>query len=347
MKQIKINIFLVFIIMMISFSCKKIEREVLIPYPTDITFEDYSLGRFTYEIPEAPFSAGDSKTGEVILNVKKNADGTYSGFAVSNKNWRSYPWNLSPDFAPASVTETQKKSSIDSTIFSVFTTSTNKTNNFLVAKVKDDDASITIKQPSVVEHILVANTTYNYLLENYGSQYSGTLDESSQMYSLTGTKVRNVQNPNTSTEFYGRFTLPGPDGSNLVRLAGSDILAKRKAGHSAAELARANGKPELEIYADSIAAAAALPGGYVKLTIDGFNGKTKTGSVDYWMAIRPNGDPQNPELNYVMSNWFPVNLTSLGVVDKLIFHLSSSYNDDAGNMLYPPYFCLDGIRLKK
>jgi hypothetical protein len=334
-------------ISVVSFSCKKNHNDILIPYPNIITFEDQTLGRFTFNIPSAPFTSGDDKSGKVTVNVKNNGDGTYSGFAISNKNWRSYPWNLSPDFAPGSITPEQLKSSVDSTIFSVYTTSTNKTENFLVACVKDDDASITINTPSVVEHVLVANTSYNYLLESYGSQYSGTLDAGTQMYSLTGTKARNIQNPNTATAFYGRFTLPGPGGSNLIRLAGDEILSKMDAGHTAAEAARTGGKTEEEALDDSTAAAAALSKGYVKLTINGFNGASTTGSVDYWLAIRPNVDPANPTLNYVASNWFPVDLTSLGVVDKLVFHLSSSYTDMSGQMAYPPYFCLDGIQLKQ
>lgn len=347
MKQNNLYTVLLIATTIMFFSCKKTNRDVLIPYPNDITFEDQTLGRFTFEIPGAPFTAGDNKSGTITVNVKNNGDGTFSGFAISNHNWRSYPWNLSPDFAPGSLSQAQIKESIDSAIFSVYTTSTNKTDNFLVGYAKDDDASISINTPSIVEHILVANTTYNYLLESYGSQFSGTLDAASQMYSLSGTKVRNIQNPNTSTAFYGRFTLPGPGGSNLIRLAGDEILSKRAAGHTAAEAARNGGKTEAEAKADSTAAATALSKGYVKLTINGFNGTKGTGSVDYWLAIRPNVDPENPTLNYVASNWFPVDLTSLGVVDKLIFHISSSYKDINGNMLYPPYFCLDGIRLKK
>jgi len=333
---------------LLFFSCKKQHKDVLVPYPEDITFEEQTLDRFSFKIPDAPFKAGDNQSGFVTVNVKKNPDGSFSGFALSNKNWRSYPWNLSPDFVEqSSLTQQQIKASIDSTIFSVYTTRPNHTLNYLVGCVKDDDASITLDKPSVVEHILVANTTYNYLLETYGSVFSGTLNSATQEYSLSGTKVRNVQNPNTSTAMYGRFTLPGPGGTNLIRLAGVEILAKRAAGKTAADAARSAGKTPSQVAADSTAAANALSQGYVKLTVDGVKGGTVAGSVDYYLAIRPKVDPANPTLNYIAPDWFKVDLTSLGTVEKLVFHLSSSYQDINGNMLVPPYFCLDGIRLKK
>jgi hypothetical protein len=333
---------------LVLFSCKKQTGDVLIPYPNDITFEEQTLDRFSFKVPDGPFQAGDAESGMVTVNVKKKTNGSYSGFALSNKNWRSYPWNLSPDFVNQStLTAAQIQSSIDSTIFSVYTTRPNHTGTFLVGRVEGDDAAITLQKPSVVEHVLVANTTYNFLLETYGSVFSGSLNAQTQEYSLTGTKVRNVQNPNTSTAMYGRFTLPGPGGMNLIRLAGDEILAKRQAGKTAADAARLAGKTPSEVAADSTAAANALSKGYVKLTVTGMKGGAATGDVDYYLAIRPNVDPANPTLSYIAPDWFKVDLTSLGTVDQLVFHLSSSYQDTDGNMLVPPYFCLDGIRLRK
>ena len=327
-------------------SCVKTNRDVLVPYPDDITFEDQSLGRFTFTVPGGPFKAGNAKSGIVTMNVKKNSDGTFSGFAISNKNWRSYPWNLS-SFALGSISEKEIKKSIDSTIFSVYTTRPNHTGTFLVASVKDDDANITLAKASVVEHILVANTTYNFLLESYGSVYSGTLDEATQQYLFDGAPIQNIQNPNTSTSMYGQFSLPGPGGSMLIRLAGDEIRAKVAAGKAAADAARLNGKTADEVNADSTSAADGISKGYVKLTINGFRGGNATGAVDYWLAIRPKVDAGNPNLDYIAPDWYKVDLTSLGSVDKLVFHLSSSYTDGMGSMLYPPFFCLDGIRLKK
>lgn len=319
---------LVIIMLSVAFSialssCEK-ENKILIPYPEDITFEDQTLGRFTFNIPNAPFKSGNEKSGVVTMNVKNNGDGTFSGFAVSNKNWRSFPWSLSPDFPPAGgLTPAKIKSAIDSCIFSVYTTTTNQTNNFLVASVKDEDASFTIDKPTVVEHVLVGNTTYNYLLQTYGSVYSGTLNPTTQAYSISGTKVRNINIANTSTTMYGRFTLPGPGGQNVIRLAGDEILARNASGNPA------------------------LAKGFVKLTVKGYNGSTATGSVDHWLAIRANVDPANPTFEYVAFNWAKVDLTKLGTVTRVVFSLSSSYVDGSGNMLIAPYFCLDGIRLRK
>lgn len=291
----------------IFYSCKK-DSKILVPYPEDITFEDQQLADFTFRIPTAPFRSGNDKSGIVTFNVKNNPDGSFSGFAVSNKNWRSFPWSLSPDFPPAGGLSPEKiKSCVDSCIFSVYTAAPNQTNNFLVASVKDEDAAFSLDQPTVVEHILVANTTYNYLLESYGSVYSGTLDPVTQQYSITGTKVKNINIPNPSTLLYGRFTLPGPGGQQLVKLTT----------------------------------------GFVKLTVKGYNGTSATGSVDYWLAIRPNADLANPDASYISPNWSKVDLSKLGPVTRVVFSLSSSYKDGAGNMLVPPYFCLDGIRLRK
>jgi hypothetical protein len=328
-------------------SCED-NREILIPYPADITFEEHTLGRFAYEIPAAPFKSGDSESGIVTVNVVKNSDGSFTGFALSNKNARHYPWPLSPDFAPAvPLTAEQIRAHIDTCIFSVYTAAPNKTKNFLVGCVNNDDAYITLEKPSVVEHVLVANTTYNYLLENYGSQYSGTLNAETQEYSLTGTKVRNIAIANTSVAMYGRFFLPGEDDINRIRLAGFEVLEKRKAGAAAGQAARLAGKTADVAAADSLAAAQAIHKGYVRLTVTGFNGTSQTGAVDFWMACRPDIDPANPLYSFVLGDWFRVDLASLGTVDKLLFNLSSDYVDGDGNNMTPPYFCLDGIRLRK
>lgn len=291
----------------IFYSCKK-DSKILVPYPEDITFEDQQLNDFTFRIPTAPFKSGNDKSGVLTFNVKNNPDGSFSGFAISNKNWRSYPWSLSPDFPPpGGLTPAKIKSCVDSCIYSVYSTMPNQTNNFLVASVKDEDAAFTLDKATVVEHVLVANTTYNFLLESYGSIYSGTFDPATQAYSITGAKVKNINIANPSTLFYGRFTLPGPGGQNLVKLTT----------------------------------------GFVKLTAKGYNGTSATGSVDYWLAVRADVDPTNPDADYISPDWAKVDLTALGAVTKVVFSLSSSYKDGAGNMLIPPYFCLDGIRLRK
>lgn len=311
-----LNILFALVTALLLTACEDEVKDILIPYPEDITFNELELGRFSFSIPSDPLRAGDDNAGYIVANVSKNADGSFGGFALSNKNYRSYPWTLSPDFAPETpLTVEQRQEAIDSTIFSVYTTRPNHTENFLVGHAVDDEAYITLEQPSVVEHVLVANTTYNYLLNAYGSVYSGTLNPTTQAYLITGTKVRNPNIPSTAVTDYGRWYLPGPDGKDHIRLAGSSILS---------------GNP-----------------GYVKLIITGYNGNTPVGVVDFWLAVQPGADPENPAWNFIRSDWFKVDLTSLGTVDKLLFTIESSYNDASGQQLTPPYFALDGIRIRK
>lgn len=328
------------------YSCADDSIELKIPYPNDITFNELELDRFTYNIPNTPFTTGDDESGVITVNVSAGGSGSYSGFALSNKNWRSYPWNLSPDFAPAGgITPAEKQASIDSTAFSVTTVRPNRTENYLVGRADGEDAYFTLSAPATVEHVLVANTTYNYLLASYGSIYSGTFDTETQSYTIDGSKVRNIQNPNTSASRYGRFTLPAPNGSNAVRLSGHAELAKREAGATAAEATRNAGGTEAEAINDSIAAYNALSTGYIKLKIEGYLNETLTGDVDFYLAALPNTDPEHPEYDFILNDWTKVDLTSLGEVDKVLFKISSSYTDGAGTMVYDPAFCLDGIRL--
>lgn len=330
------------------YSCKKETNGVDLPPVHDVTFEDLQPGELTFKIPDAPFKSGNAQSGIVTANVKKNTDGSFGGFAMSSKNWRSFPWNLSPDFAPAGMTAAQKQACVDSCIFSVYTTKPTLTGNFLVARAVNDDAFITLDKAAVVEHVLVANTSYNYLLETYGSTYSATLDPATQTYLMTAAKVKNINIANPATDRYGRFTLPGTSGNNdMVSLAGQEVIAKRNAGKAAADAARLAGKTPTQVAADSTAAATATSKGFVKLSVVGFNAEKAVGTVDFWLAIRPNVDPTLPAWNIILADWYKVDLTKLGAVDKLVFRLSSSDVDGGGNMRTPPYFCLDGIRIRK
>ncbi|MGY0425826.1 MAG: DUF4465 domain-containing protein [Polaribacter sp.] len=293
--------------------------ELRIPYPNDITFNELTLGRFTYEIPNAPFTAGNDKSGTITVNVTGTGSRNYTGFALSNKNWRSYPWNLSPDFAPSGgITAAEKQQSIDSTAFSVYTLGSNRTKNYLIGHAAGDDAFFTLNTPAVVEHVLIANTSYNFLLETYGSIYSGTYDkEDTQSYKIDGRKAQNISIPNRAFTRYGRFSLPAPNGVTAVRLRSNSILAKRAAGTAAAEAIRNAGGTEADAKKDSIAAYKSLNTGYVKLSIEGYLNKTKTGDVDFYLAALPNTDPKHPDYNSILNDWAPEDLTSLGKVDKV------------------------------
>ena len=60
------------------------ELEVKIPYPNDITFNEIELDRFTYEIYDAPFQAGNSESGVITVNVSNPAGGQFSKCSFQN-----------------------------------------------------------------------------------------------------------------------------------------------------------------------------------------------------------------------------------------------------------------------
>ena len=85
---------------------------------------------------------------------------------------------------------------------------------------------------------------------------------------------------------------------------------------------------------------------YYKLIVTGYNGDTKTGEVEFYLCTRK-GDPNHPDWSLVINDWYKVDLSSLGVVSKVVFHVASSdIEEGTGRMRTPPYFCLDGIRIK-
>lgn len=322
-------------------SCSDEKKDVLLPYPNDINFEDLDPGRLTYKVPDAPYQAGDSKSGKVTINVKKESDGSFKGFAISTKTWRSYPWSLSYTFGNPGMTGPQKQAAIDSTIFSVYTApAPTQTGTYLVGNTAGGEASISWGSPKIVEHILAANNTYTYLLAANGSVFSGTFDAATQQFSSTGSKVRNPNNPNTASDMFGVFYLPGPNDVKVKRLSGEEVLGKRAAGQTAANAARAANKTEEQVKADSVAAYNAYAKGNIKLTVSGYLDSKLTGSVEFYLAALPNVDPAHPAYNFVMDNWNKVDLQSLNKVNKLVFSVSSSNPD------LPSYFCLDGLRLK-
>ena len=86
---------------------------------------------------------------------------------------------------------------------------------------------------------------------------------------------------------------------------------------------------------------------YFKLIIKGFKDNTQTGTVNFYLCTRK-GDPENPDWSRVVNDWYPVDLSALGVVDKIVFDLESTdIEEGTGRMRTPAYFCLDGIRIQK
>jgi hypothetical protein len=130
--------------------------DLLVPLPDDITLNELQLGTYTFNVPEGGFTSGS-----IRFNTKKNSDGTYSGFAYSNQNNRSFVW-------------TNTKTARDTNIMSVYTSYRNQTQVYAVACADiEAETYFTLEKPTVIEHILVANNTYNYLAMTYGAN-SGT-----------------------------------------------------------------------------------------------------------------------------------------------------------------------------
>ena len=78
---------------------------------------------------------------------------------------------------------------------------------------------------------------------------------------------------------------------------------------------------------------------FFKLTITGFNGAAETGSVDFYLADYRFGDNS---LDYIVSNWTYVDLSSLGTVNSLKFSLASSDSGTFG-INTPAYFAMDNL----
>ena len=356
-----------------------------IPYPEDITFNELALDRFSYQVADAPFEVGDNASGKITFNVVKTGEGRdYSGFALSNRNFRSYPWELSAPEGELvtdvlnNITDDEKQAAINSTAFSVYTEDINRTENYLVGNTAGDNAYFSLATPSTIGHILVANTTYNALLAKYGAIYSENLVAETQMYNIEGDPRSNPNIDNSSREAV--YSLPGVDGTlNTLRLAGVEYFEKEAVrADKTAELggdagAEAIGNAAVEQYkldypsrANSTywlgraydegvevgyteviqAAVDAYANGHVTLHIEGFLNGSSTGIVDVYLSLLVGVDVENPEWEFTVSDWNRVDLTSLGEVDKVLFKMSSSYLNTDGTMVYPTTFCLDGIRLQ-
>ncbi|TXH21334.1 MAG: DUF4465 domain-containing protein [Chitinophagaceae bacterium] len=255
------------------FSCSD-KKDLIQPYNDDITLNEISLDDFSYNVPENGF-----KSGIVNFNTKKNVDGTFAGFAYSNRNNRSFTWQ-------------GNQAALDSNIFSVYTARYNRTETFAVASVVDDEAFFTLSTPSVIEHVLLANTSYNYLAMNYGDQY--------------GTTSAKVANPNIKAAPLGVWYSYVTGGVKKMNDTDKD---------------------------------------YFKVIIQGYKSGAATQKVEFYLCSKKY--PANDETqSYLLNDWYKCDLTALGVVDKVVFHLESSDNLN-GKMRTPSYFCLDGIRIKK
>ena len=79
------------------------DKDVLAPVPNDVTLNELSLERFTHIIPDGGFTSKAAHRNSVTFNTKKNGDGTYAGFAYSNRNNRSFTWTATQEALDSNI----------------------------------------------------------------------------------------------------------------------------------------------------------------------------------------------------------------------------------------------------
>jgi len=153
----RLNVLYSCLLLGLMVSCEK-KNEVLVPLPNDITFNELTLEPYTHVAPDGGFISGGIK-----FNTIKHTADSFSGFAFSNQNNRSFVW-------------TNSQAARDTNLYSAYTgANRNLTRVFAVANANNNtDTYFTLSSPSVIETVLFTNTTYNYLGMLYGSS-SGTI----------------------------------------------------------------------------------------------------------------------------------------------------------------------------
>ncbi len=307
-------------------SCDELSRESLLPFANDVTFNkeensiDIEVPSLSFVQFDAPFTARAYNEGSITMNAKKKADGTHIGFALSNKNNRSYPFCNSTPYGSENPEPSVLKAATDTALYSCYTgTYVNKLKNFAVVRVEGEDAYFTIDKPRVVEHVLISNCTFNYLALQYGGLYSSKWDAATQSYLPLNNGVNaTIANPNLiNTNMKAVWRLP--DYYNFSK------------GESYTRMYSNNKKTN----------------GYFKIIATGYNGNTQTGTSEFWLGVRAGVAPEPYNTwNIMLGEWAPWNLSTLGTVDKVVFTLDSSEKCADGSLKLAPYFCIDGVRLK-
>ena len=70
-------------------------------------------------------------------------------------------------------------------------------------------------------------------------------------------------------------------------------------------------------------------GDYLTLTAKGFNGGKETGTVQFDLACKKGHNTANPAWDYIVTNWWKMELSDLGTVDKVVFYLDSSDKNES------------------
>ncbi len=308
-------------------SCDELKREPQLPFPNDVTFnkEENSID---IEVPalefvqfDSPFTARAYKEGSITFNAKKKADGTHIGFALSNKNNRSFPFCNSTPYGSENPEPAVLKAATDTALYSCYTgTYVNKLKNFAVVRVEGEDAYFTIDKPRVVEHVLISNCTFNYLALYTGSLYSSFFDQKTQSYLPI--------NAIGADAFISNLNLLNTNLTGIWRLPDYYNFGQ--------------GTPWTRMSANPY-----KTDGYLKIIATGYNGNTQTGTAEFWLAVRSGVAPEPYNLwDRVLGEWSPWDMSSLGEVDKVVFTMDCSEKNADGSLHIAPYFCIDGIRLK-
>jgi hypothetical protein len=214
MNAMKKNILILLSIVVMLVACTD-KNELLVPIPDDITFNELTLAPYTHEIPAGGFTSGGIK-----FNTVKKSDGTFSGFAYSNQNNRSFVW-------------TNTRQARDTNILSVYTNYRNLTEVFAVGCADNaSDTYFTLDGPAVIEHMLIANNTYNFLAMNYGPN-SGSVIANPNIPSapkaLWNTYAPGVERKLNQNGDYYKVIIKGYNGNTLTGSIDAYLLCRKTA----------------------------------------------------------------------------------------------------------------------
>ncbi len=173
-----------------------------------------------------------------------------------------------------------------------------------------------------------------------GFAYSNMLDTVIQSYSNQYSCYAGTQTPNSTifglsynsidwmtTEVIPNFLLF----NNTVKIQSIDVT-----NSTYAALTMLNG----DMYSKKFGGPSGNDPDWFKLTIKGYLDNTLKGVVEFYLA---DYRFTNNDSDYIVKQWTTIDISSLGVINKLAFSLSSSDTGTYG-MNTPAYFCFDNIR---
>lgn len=85
---------------------------------------------------------------------------------------------------------------------------------------------------------------------------------------------------------------------------------------------------------------------YFTLYVTGYRNNMEIGTINFDLACKRGHNSEHPTWDYIVTDWRKLELSSLGEVDKIVFHLDSSDKDENNVMRTPAWFCIDGLQLK-